>query len=68
VVSAGICLRINPFMRPKASIVHHVNRVGAHKLFTKDKDYIVRDNEVVLIDPITGRMMTVDVCPRVCTS
>ena len=29
----------------------------AHKLFTKDKDYIVRNGEVVLIDEFTGRMM-----------
>ena len=41
------------------SIVHHVNQgLRAHKLFTKDKDYIVRDNEVVLIDEFTGRMMS----------
>ncbi|MEL6618846.1 MAG: preprotein translocase subunit SecA [Pseudomonadota bacterium] len=41
------------------TIVHHVNQgLRAHKLFTKDKDYIVRDGEVVLIDEFTGRMMT----------
>lgn len=40
------------------TIVHHVNQgLRAHKLFTKDKDYIVRDNNVVLIDEFTGRMM-----------
>ncbi len=40
------------------TIVHHINQgLRAHKLFTKDKDYIVRDNEVVLIDEFTGRMM-----------
>ena len=40
------------------SLVHHVNQgLRAHKLFTRDKDYIVRDNEVVLIDEFTGRMM-----------
>lgn len=40
------------------TIVHHVNQgLRAHKLFTRDKDYIVRDNEVVLIDEFTGRMM-----------
>ena len=40
------------------TIVHHVNQgLRAHKLFTKDKDYIVRDSEVVLIDEFTGRMM-----------
>ncbi len=41
-----------------ATLVHHVNQaLRAHKLFTKDKDYIVRDDEVVLIDEFTGRMM-----------
>lgn len=40
------------------TIVHHVNQgLRAHKIFSKDKDYIVRDNEVVLIDEFTGRMM-----------
>ncbi|KRS19355.1 preprotein translocase subunit SecA [Roseovarius indicus] len=40
------------------TIVHHVNQgLRAHKLFQKDKDYIVRDSEVVLIDEFTGRMM-----------
>ncbi|MEP0503635.1 MAG: preprotein translocase subunit SecA [Paracoccaceae bacterium] len=41
------------------TIVHHVNQgLRAHKLFNRDKDYIVRDGEVVLIDEFTGRMMT----------
>ncbi|MEO1025755.1 MAG: preprotein translocase subunit SecA, partial [Pseudomonadota bacterium] len=40
------------------TLVHHVNQgLRAHKLFTRDKDYIVRNNEVVLIDEFTGRMM-----------
>ena len=40
------------------TIVHHVNQgLRAHKLFIRDKDYIVRDDEVVLIDEFTGRMM-----------
>ncbi|MCP9482565.1 preprotein translocase subunit SecA [Shimia sp. CNT1-13L.2] len=40
------------------TIVHHVNQgLRAHKLFTRDKDYIVRDGDVVLIDEFTGRMM-----------
>ena len=40
------------------SIVHHVNQgLRAHKLFEKDKDYIVREGEVVLVDEFTGRMM-----------
>ncbi|MEP5090604.1 MAG: SEC-C metal-binding domain-containing protein, partial [Paracoccaceae bacterium] len=41
------------------TIVHHVNQgLRAHALFQKDKDYIVRDGEVVLIDEFTGRMMS----------
>ena len=40
------------------TLVHHVNQgLRAHKLYQKDKDYIVRDSEVVLIDEFTGRMM-----------
>src|SRR3569623_489169 len=40
------------------SVVHHVNQaLRAHSLFTRDKDYIVRDGEVVIIDEFTGRMM-----------
>ena len=42
-----------------ASLVHHVQQaLRAHKLFTRDKDYIVRNGEVVLIDEFTGRMMS----------
>jgi len=40
------------------SVVHHVNQaLRAHKLFQRDKDYIVRNSEVVIIDEFTGRMM-----------
>jgi preprotein translocase subunit SecA len=40
------------------TIVHHVtNALRAHKLFTKDQQYIVRGGEVVLVDEFTGRMM-----------
>jgi len=39
-------------------VLHHVNQaLRAHKLFTRDKDYIVTDNKVVIIDEFTGRMM-----------
>ncbi len=42
-----------------ATLVHHTSQaLKAHKLFAKDKDYIVRNDEVVLIDEFTGRMMT----------
>lgn len=40
------------------TLVHHVNQaLRAHSLFTRDKDYIVRNDEVVIIDEFTGRMM-----------
>jgi len=40
------------------AMVHHVNNaLKAHRLFQKDKDYIVKDNEIVIIDEFTGRMM-----------
>jgi len=40
------------------NLVHHVNQaLRAHKLFERDKDYIVKDNRVVIIDEFTGRMM-----------
>ena len=41
------------------TIVHHINQaLKAHKIFILDKDYIVKDGEVVLIDEFTGRMMS----------
>ncbi|MDI9408267.1 MAG: preprotein translocase subunit SecA, partial [Candidatus Pacebacteria bacterium] len=40
------------------SLVHHVNQaLRAHKLFSRDVDYIVKDDKVVIIDEFTGRMM-----------
>ncbi len=40
------------------SIVHHVNQaLRAHKMFTRDVDYIVKDDKVIIIDEFTGRMM-----------
>ncbi|MEA5159381.1 preprotein translocase subunit SecA [Cereibacter johrii] len=40
------------------TIVHHVNQgLRAHKLFHRDQQYIVRDDEIMLIDEFTGRMM-----------
>jgi len=58
--AAGILPEDQTLYDPESTtIVHHINQgLRAHKLFTKDKDYIVRDNEVVLIDEFTGRMMT----------
>jgi preprotein translocase subunit SecA len=40
------------------SVVHHVNQaLRANVLYLKDKDYIVRAGEIILIDEFTGRMM-----------
>ncbi|HWJ72189.1 MAG TPA: preprotein translocase subunit SecA [Kaistia sp.] len=40
------------------TVVHHVNQaLRAHRLFQRDKDYIVKGDEVIIIDEFTGRMM-----------
>jgi preprotein translocase subunit SecA len=40
------------------SFVHHANQaLRAHKLYQKDKDYLVKDDQVMLVDEFTGRMM-----------
>ncbi len=59
-LGAGILPEGQTLYDPESTtIVHHINQgLRAHKLFQRDKDYIVRDGEVVLIDEFTGRMMT----------
>ena len=40
------------------NLIHHVNSaLKAHYIFTKDKDYVVKDNLITIIDEFTGRMM-----------
>jgi preprotein translocase subunit SecA len=40
------------------AVVHHLNNaLRAHKLFQRDRDYIVKNGQVVIIDEFTGRMM-----------
>jgi preprotein translocase subunit SecA len=40
------------------AVVRHVNNaLRAHKLFRRDKDYIVKNGQVIIIDEFTGRMM-----------
>ncbi|MDH3580459.1 MAG: preprotein translocase subunit SecA [Hyphomicrobiales bacterium] len=40
------------------TVVHHINQaLRAHKLFERDRDYIVKGDQVVIIDEFTGRMM-----------
>jgi preprotein translocase subunit SecA len=41
------------------SVVHHLNQaMRANKLYQRDRDYIIKDDEIILIDEFTGRMMT----------
>ncbi len=58
-VAAGLLPEGQNLYDPESTtLVHHINQgLRAHKLFNKDKEYIVRDNQVVLIDEFTGRMM-----------
>ena len=58
-LSKGILPEGQSLYDPESTtIVHHVsNALRAHKNFVRDKDYIVRDGQVVLIDEFTGRMM-----------
>jgi preprotein translocase subunit SecA len=40
------------------TVVHHVQQaLRAHTLFQRDRDYIVKDTDVIIIDEFTGRMM-----------
>jgi preprotein translocase subunit SecA len=40
------------------TIIHHITQaLRAHTLFQRDKDYIVKDDQVIIIDEFTGRMM-----------
>ena len=52
-------LKNNNFYDPQnINLVHHINQaLKANLLFSKDTDYIVRDNKVQLIDEFTGRVL-----------
>jgi preprotein translocase subunit SecA len=55
---AGVLKEGDLYDAHNATLVHHVNQaLRAHTLFQRDKDYIVRNDEVVIIDEFTGRMM-----------
>ncbi len=56
--AAGMLKGENLYDAANVTIVHHMQQaLRAHKLFQKDKDYIVKDGQVVIIDEFTGRMM-----------
>ena len=55
---AGLLEEGNLYDPTNVTLVHHVNQsLRAHTLFTRDVDYIVRQDKVVIIDEFTGRMM-----------
>ena len=57
--NAGVMKSGSMYDAANIGIVHHIQQaLRAHTLFQKDKDYIVKDDEVVIIDEFTGRMMT----------
>ena len=56
--AAGIISEGNLYDIFNVTVLHHLTQsVRAHTLFTRDVDYIVRDDKVVIIDEFTGRMM-----------
>jgi len=56
--AAGLIKHGDLYDTDNITMVHHVNQaLKAHKLFQRDKDYIVKNNQVVIIDEFTGRMM-----------
>ena len=56
--AAGLLPNGDLYDTENISIVHHVNQaLKAHLLFQKDKDYIVKNDQVIIIDEFTGRMM-----------
>jgi len=41
-----------------ANLVHHLEEaLKAYALFKKDKDYVVKDGEIIIVDEFTGRLM-----------
>jgi preprotein translocase subunit SecA len=56
--AAGLLKGTNLYDAENVTVVHHINQaLRAHKMFQRDKDYIVKDNQVIIIDEFTGRMM-----------
>ncbi len=54
----GLLKEGNLYDAENATLVHHINQgLRAHKLYQRDRDYIVRNARVVIIDEFTGRMM-----------
>lgn len=48
----------NLYQAENIELVHHVQQaLKAHKIFYRDKDYVVQDGEVIIVDEFTGRLM-----------
>ncbi len=57
-IEHGLLQDGNMYDIQNVALVHHVNQaLRAHKLFNIEKDYIVKEGKVILIDEFTGRMM-----------
>src|SRR3546814_7267464 len=55
---AGLIEEGGLFDIENVNLLHHANQaLRAHKLFSRDIDYIVKDDKVVIIDEFTGRMI-----------
>jgi preprotein translocase subunit SecA len=55
---AGLLKGDSLYDSDNVTVVHHVTQaLRAHTLFQRDRDYIVKDGQVVIIDEFTGRMM-----------
>ena len=54
----GLITEGNLYDLANVSLVHHVNQaLRAHKMHTRDVDYIIKDGQIMIIDEFTGRMM-----------
>jgi preprotein translocase subunit SecA len=48
----------NLYIQGGVKMVHHLEQaLKAHALFRRDRDYVVKDNEVIIVDEFTGRLM-----------
>jgi preprotein translocase subunit SecA len=48
----------NLYETDKVSYVHHLEQaLRAYVIFQKDRDYVVRDGEIIIVDDFTGRLM-----------
>jgi preprotein translocase subunit SecA len=56
--AAGLLFGANLYDFENTQVVHHLNQaMRANVIFKRDRDYIVKDDKVIIIDEFTGRMM-----------